>query len=85
MDEDETVSVQCTISKGDNPLNITWNLNDKPIDDYPGITVNNMRRVSLLTIESVRADHAGKYTCVAANSAGTSSYSADLNINGRDD
>lgn len=82
VDEDETVSVQCTISKGDNPLNMTWNLNEKPISVYPGITINNMKRVSLLTIESVRAEHAGKYTCVASNSAGTTSYSADLNVNG---
>ncbi|KAJ8982888.1 hypothetical protein NQ317_004318 [Molorchus minor] len=81
VDQDETVSVQCTISKGDNPLNITWKLNDKPIALYYGVTVNTMKRVSLLTIESVQADHAGTYSCTASNAAGSVSYSASLNVN----
>lgn len=82
INEDETVSVQCTISKGDNPLNISWMINNKKIQSYPGIVINNMKRVSLLTIESVRASHAGNFSCVASNSAGSSIYSAELNING---
>ncbi|KAF2905043.1 hypothetical protein ILUMI_01126, partial [Ignelater luminosus] len=77
----DTISVQCTISKGDNPLNISWTLNGNEIKHLRGITLLNSKRVSYLTIESVQAEHSGEYSCVAANMAGTAKYSAYLNVN----
>lgn len=76
------MSVQCIISKGDNPLNITWFLNGKPLHLFHGVSVSYSKRVASLTIESVQADHAGEYVCYASNLAGNDSYSADLNVNG---
>lgn len=79
----DMVSVSCSISKGDLPLNITWRFNGLPIHRLYGISVNLVnQRLSALSIESVGADHAGKYTCVAQNAAGSTSYSAYLNVNG---
>lgn len=78
----ETVSIQCTISKGDPPLNLTWTLNDKPIHKHKGIIIMNMKRFSSLNIDLVQASHSGKYTCIANNLAGTTSLSAYLNVNG---
>lgn len=40
------------------------------------------RRSSVLTIESVEAHHAGRYTCQGENAAGTASYSVDLQVIG---
>lgn len=82
LNEGDTISAQCTISKGDGPLNITWSLNGKPLKFVDGVMLSNSKRVSSLTIESVKAEHTGEYTCYAANMAGTSSFSATLNING---
>lgn len=82
VNEGETVSVQCTILKGDSPLNITWKLNKRGIASGQGIVINNMKRVSLITLESVHAEHAGTYECIVANKAGVASYSSELNING---
>lgn len=75
--------VNCAVTKGDFPLKIVWTLNDKPARDIDGITVDNSKkRVSQLSIDSVQAEHAGKYICTAANRAGSSSHSAVLNVNG---
>lgn len=76
------MSVQCTILKGDNPLNITWKLNNRTIQPGQGININTMKRVSLITMESVHAEHVGTFECIAANEAGYASYSSDLNVNG---
>jgi hypothetical protein len=63
-------------------LNLTWTLNSFPVGQNDGITVMKMKRFSSLSIDSVQAVHAGKYTCTAANLAGSTSYSAYLNVNG---
>lgn len=64
-------------------MQITWTLNDKMISSHGGIsTIPIGTRTSLLTIASVEALHAGKFTCSAKNKAGTSSHSATLVING---
>lgn len=79
----DMVIVSCAVTKGDLPLEISWLLNGKSVGDVIGITVDGSRkRVSQLTIESVSAEHAGEYTCLAKNKAGSTTFSATLNVNG---
>lgn len=79
----DPVSLTCNVHKGDIPVDITWFLNDKPIGHINDITiVKGGKRISNLNIDSVKAEHAGVYTCVAQNLAGKTSYSAHLNVNG---
>lgn len=79
----EMTSTTCSVSKGDLPLNITWFFNNRPMSTVEDVTVSLVNtRLSALSIESVHADHAGNYTCIAANRAGTTSYSTTLNVNG---
>lgn len=80
----ELVSVQCVVTKGDFPLEITWTFDGRPIQSYHSdVTVlDSGKRVKQLTIESVAARHAGEYTCVASNAAGSVSHSATLKVNG---
>lgn len=77
-------SVQCAIGKGDLPLEISWMFDGRPIefDQSDTVKIDNGNRRKLLTIESVSARHAGEYTCVASNLAGSVSRSAHLVING---
>lgn len=76
-------SLTCTVNKGDLPIQITWTHNSRPIGPNEGITTTRTsKRISQLSIESVQADHAGEYTCSATNSAGTTTHSAILNVNG---
>lgn len=73
----------CSIHKGDLPINITWYLNNQTAANIDGITISMFgNKISALRIDSVQEIHAGSYVCVAQNSAGKASYSADLNVNG---
>lgn len=80
----DTITVTCTVLKGDHPIQIEWALNGEPISrDHHDISiVSTSKRVSLLTIDAVTARHAGEYTCTASNVAGGTSYSASLAVNG---
>lgn len=79
----ESATLQCTVSHGDQPLNISWQLNDKPMMPSATVTVSRVTaRVSLLTIEPVLAVHIGNYTCLAANEAGSTDHTSQLLVNG---
>ena len=83
MSYGEFINVQCIISGGDLPVNISWILNGKPFDDYLEIyTTKRGKRINELTIESVAAKHAGNYSCIAENKAGSVNYTAELKVNG---
>ena len=75
---------QCAVIKGDFPLEITWMYGDRQIqNDQLDMTVSDSgKRAKQLTIETVAARHAGEYTCVASNIAGSVSRSTILEING---
>lgn len=79
----DTVSLICTVGKGDLPLKIHWQLNDKILNSGNSVSINrNGKRISVLSIENVQHEHIGNYTCIAENEAGRSSHSAVLNVNG---
>lgn len=84
INADEMASVQCAVVKGDLPLDISWMFNGNPIgsDQSDVNIIDNGKRHKQLTIESVSARHAGEYTCVASNIAGSVSRTAVLDING---
>lgn len=83
MNYDETVSVTCTVSGGDLPINFIWLLNRVPIEPHQEIlTEKRGKRISALTIESLKANHRGNITCLAENPAGTVEYTSELMVNG---
>lgn len=79
----DSVTVQCTISKGDLPVDITWLFNDYAINEYHGVTSSKIgKKVNVLTIDSVNGNNAGNYTCRARNKAQMVEYTAALIVNG---
>lgn len=87
---DEMLSATCTVSKGDIPLTITWTHTDTngverelSTDDGIVITRTN-QRISILSIEAVKARHRGNYSCIAKNRGGIASHSGTLFVNGED-
>lgn len=83
MNSGDAASVLCSITKGDFPVDFTWLLNGRRIisDDNISIMRSN-KRTSQLSIDSVQAEHAGEYMCIAHNKAGNASHSTSLQVNG---
>lgn len=84
LKEGETVAVQCVISSGDLPANMSWNFNGKPLNSNSNnvlISKTGLKIISL-TIESVTAQNAGNYTCIGENLVGVATYTSRLYING---
>jgi len=79
----DLASVTCSVVKGDTPITLKWFFNGTEIKSSDDLKISKIsRKVSALTIESVRAEHVGEYTCVAKNAAGATNYSSYLLING---
>ncbi|XP_050081262.1 cell adhesion molecule Dscam2 isoform X16 [Anopheles maculipalpis] len=81
---DSFVTVQCAATIGDLPMFLEWLHNGELVsksNDYGISIVHSSRRVSTLTIESIRDHHAGNYTCRARNLAGVVEQSSQLIIN----
>lgn len=81
----DMASISCAISKGDQPLNISWYFNGQLLsrsNDLGIVIVNINKKTSILNIDSVNGVHRGTYHCVAANWAGSANHSAVLNVNG---
>lgn len=77
------LTLQCTISEGDLPINILWSFNNQPItSELDIITAKMGKRSSVLTIESVTDKHAGNYVCQGQNRAGLAIYSTELKVIG---
>ena len=87
---DDTVSVSCTITKGDLPVRIWWTLSDSfesqteyNISTNDGVVIlRSGNKISMLNIEAVKARHRGNYSCYASNKAGIAKQNAYLAING---
>lgn len=81
---DQYLSLSCSISDGDLPLNIFWTFNSQLIvNGDMDISVSKLgKRSSVLTIDSVSGSHAGNYSCNAANNAGSASYATELKVIG---
>ena len=83
------MTATCTITKGDQPIKIWWTLKEDGMSDSYNLTTNdgivitrNSKKVSILTIEAVKARHRGNYSCFAQNKAGVAQHSAFLSVNG---
>ncbi|XP_029665488.1 Down syndrome cell adhesion molecule-like protein Dscam2 isoform X2 [Formica exsecta] len=79
----ELVSITCSVTKGDQPIEITWAFNGTSVDsrDSDVVIGSTNRKNSVLTIESVAARHAGDYTCTASNRVGATTHTAHLAVN----
>ncbi|XP_039227487.1 Down syndrome cell adhesion molecule-like protein Dscam2 isoform X22 [Drosophila yakuba] len=80
--EGDSVQLTCHVAKGDLPLRIRWTHNGLPLFTHLGVMASKIgERISLLTVESVKAANSGNYSCVASNNAGNVSSSAELLVN----
>lgn len=87
----DTISATCTVSKGDkNNLEIWWtvieaddpNSVEKILNSNDEIEIRTNKKISMMSIDSVKARHRGNFSCHAKNRAGEVSVTAQLAING---
>lgn len=79
----DSQAIQCMAMKGDLPIEISWWLDEKPIEDGSGITVLKVSpRLSSLSIDSISYEHRGQFKCVARNKGGHAEYATELKVNG---
>ena len=79
----EPVAVQCGVSEGDMPITFRWSFHGQELSSQMGISTSRINsRMSLLSIDSIAAGHAGDYTCTAQNSAGQANHTAVLLVQG---
>ena len=84
LDEGQLAQVICIVTKGDEPLKISWSLQGEIVSSEPSLTTSALGgRTSMLTIQSVGYRHSGAYTCTATNKAGSASQSVELKVNGK--
>nr|XP_037870614.1 Down syndrome cell adhesion molecule-like protein Dscam2 isoform X27 [Bombyx mori] len=84
LNEGETASVQCVMSKGDLPVNFKWLFNGeeiKPLNNLGVVLTTISKKTSILNIESVRSVHRGSFTCEIKNQAGQTNHTTILSIN----
>jgi hypothetical protein len=82
------VQLNCIVSSGDSPLQITWTFHGVDTAKLKQTGVTTMKvgeRSSLLIIDSVSSEHVGTYVCNAKNHAGNVSFAADLRVHGTQD
>lgn len=83
LQEGESAGVTCIVSAGDQPLELSWWLNQEKLDpNRSDVSIISGKRSTTLTIDSVTGNLAGNYTCMAKNAAGRAEVTAQLVVNG---
>lgn len=63
-------------------MKFSWLFNGGPIESVPKVSTFQVgKRSSALNIDYVEAFHAGNYTCLVENLAGSVNYTAQLTVN----
>lgn len=84
MNTGELRQLLCTVIKGDEPLSITWSMKGEDLGPGPDLTTSQLgSRTSMLMISNINYRHSGSYTCVASNKAGSTTYTTELKVNGK--
>lgn len=83
-DVQSTTMVSCAVAKGDLPLEIEWLFEGRKIGPSDEVSITKSgQKISMLSIDSVQPRHAGNYTCLASNRAGTAEHTSELKVIGR--
>ncbi|XP_025829144.1 Down syndrome cell adhesion molecule-like protein Dscam2 isoform X2 [Agrilus planipennis] len=78
----DRASLTCTVTKGDQPLTISWHKDHRVLDPSQMVVIKQVDQfTSILAIESLTPEHNGNYSCVVRNQAGEVSHTQQLVVN----
>ena len=84
INEGEIAQLICFVSKGDEPLTISWYLKGDTLSSDPSISTTMIgTRTSMLMINNVGYRHSGTYSCRATNHVDSVSQTAELKVDGK--
>ncbi|KAG1654807.1 Down syndrome cell adhesion molecule-like protein Dscam2 [Nymphon striatum] len=75
-----TFSRLCSISNGDQPMNIYWLKDGLDASQITKVDVTNTKTYALLQVHDIGIEHKGNYTCVAENKAGKTYNSIKIDV-----
>ncbi|GBL76502.1 Down syndrome cell adhesion molecule [Araneus ventricosus] len=76
--EGSSAKVLCNIMHGKRPIEFYWLKDGKILQGSKHVDISKHDDFSMLTVNNIKADDAGNYTCNAKNSGGESSHTAYL-------
>lgn len=76
-----TVTFQAAV-KGSEPISVTWTKGKDILKVSDKIKITFEDSIATLIIADVQANHAGKYTCLAENEAGSQTCFGELAVKG---
>lgn len=78
----ESFLLACNIASGSKPIQFEWSRNGQILTQQSGLSVDLKPSSSSLTIDSIRQEHSGNYSCRASNRFGSDSQSTFLLVKG---
>jgi Immunoglobulin domain len=72
----------CSVTSGDSPFTFNWLFQNESLESSYETRIEETKRSSTLSIESVSAKHTGEYTCKVLNKAGFASITTALVVKG---
>ncbi len=85
VDQGSYVQLTCIVTAGDGPINFIWSFNGLSVSNAQGVMITRVSpQTSLLILSAVDLNQAGQYNCDVTNTAGRSSSSIQVKVNGRD-
>lgn len=84
LDEGANFQMWCSIEKGTEPYSFEWSKNGIAIRQSPDVKyrIENLKILSVMTIEKVARSDAGNYSCLVKNAVGSDGQSVLLNVKG---
>eukprot|EP00095_Tigriopus_kingsejongensis_P001845 maker-scaffold10_size831480-snap-gene-7.22 protein:Tk01845 transcript:maker-scaffold10_size831480-snap-gene-7.22-mRNA-1 annotation:"down syndrome cell adhesion molecule-like protein" len=76
----DRLSLTCTVFKGNQPLDLSWLVDDHSLQDPAMKSIRIDEFTSMLSIPSLSHAHNGNYSCLAANEAGEARYSQPITV-----
>ena len=70
VSEGQRVKGLCSVTNTQPPFSFRWEKNGASLHEDSSLKINQLDDMSVITIDSSTADHAGNYTCIVENGSG---------------